>query len=133
MHQLQHVLFLCSMNRLRSPTAEQVFSCVPGLGARSAGLDDGAARRCTLGDLIWADSVFVMEQRHRSMLGRQFGPALRGRRPILLNIPDRFERMQPELIDLLLAKVPQFLRVPVDAGAIKDLLRLNQADRLPCQ
>jgi predicted protein tyrosine phosphatase len=36
---MRHVLFLCSQNRLRSPTAEQVFSTWPGIEVASAGLD----------------------------------------------------------------------------------------------
>lgn len=121
----QKILFLCSMNRLRSPTAERVFACVPGLDVRSAGLDDGAECRCEVDDLQWADLIVVMEDRHRRMLGRQFGSALRGRKAIVLGIPDQYEVMQRELVDLLLAKVPQFLRVPVDTQAVRSALNLN--------
>jgi len=34
----RNVLFLCSQNRLRSPTAEQVFADWPGIETASAGL-----------------------------------------------------------------------------------------------
>ena len=39
---LRRVLFLCSRNRLRSPTAEQVFGTWPNLEVDSAGLADDA-------------------------------------------------------------------------------------------
>ena len=34
----RHVLFICSRNRLRSPTAERVFADWPGIETASAGL-----------------------------------------------------------------------------------------------
>ncbi|NVN90410.1 MAG: hypothetical protein HXX11_07365 [Desulfuromonadales bacterium] len=36
------LLFVCSRNRLRSPTAEAVFSTFPGVEARSAGTSHDA-------------------------------------------------------------------------------------------
>lgn len=38
----RHVLFICSQNRLRSPTAEQVFAAWPGIETASAGLKPDA-------------------------------------------------------------------------------------------
>ena len=35
---MTNLLFLCSRNRLRSPTAEQVFAAWPGVETASAGL-----------------------------------------------------------------------------------------------
>ena len=39
---MKHVLFVCSQNRLRSPTAEQVFSTYPGIECASAGTNHDA-------------------------------------------------------------------------------------------
>lgn len=129
MQNSQSVLFLCSMNRLRSPTAETVFSCVPGMSVKSAGLEKDAVQCCTLDDLLQADIVFVMEQRHRVMLKKQFDHALlRGRQIVNLNIPDEFDRMQPELVDLLLVKVPPFLGVAVDRHAVLTMLKSRRLD-----
>ncbi len=126
----KHVLFLCSLNRLRSPTAERVFRGVSGLEVRSAGLDLSSAQTpCEPDDLIWADVILVMEERHRKRLGAQFGEVMRGRKAIVLGIPDRYDFMQPDLISLLLARVPQFLGVPVDVPAVlKDLGILELPD-----
>ncbi len=51
-----------------------------------------------------------MERTHRTKLSKAFGKLLGRKRIICLEIPDRFEFMQPELIGLLQAKVPKHLR-----------------------
>lgn len=50
-----------------------------------------------------------MEPRHRSKLSSKFKPHLRDKKIICLNIPDDFEFMAPELIEILRKQVPQFL------------------------
>jgi len=107
---LQHVLFLCSQNRLRSPTAEQVFAAYPGIETASAGLNHDAENPLTAELVEWADVIFVMERAHRTKLSRQFGSHLRKARVICLDIPDRYRFMDPELIRLLESKVARFLR-----------------------
>lgn len=104
-----HVLFVCGKNRLRSPTAEQVFADWEGLETSSAGVNRDADCPVTPELLEWADTVLVMEASHRRKLTAQFGPSLRGKRVVCLNIPDNFEFMQPALVELLLAKVPGHL------------------------
>ncbi len=44
---MRHILFLCSQNRLRSPTAEQVYSTEADAEVASAGLDNDAETVCT--------------------------------------------------------------------------------------
>jgi predicted protein tyrosine phosphatase len=105
-----NVLFVCSQNRLRSPTAEQVFANWPGIEVSSAGLDDGCGNPVTPEDLEWADLVLVMEQAHRNKLSRRFKPHLKNARVIVLGVPDDYEFMDPTLVQILQAKVPQFLR-----------------------
>ena len=105
----QHVLFVCSQNRLRSPTAEKVFADFPGIKVASAGLDDDA--EVTLGPelLAWADIIFVMEESHSKGISKKFAQQLENKRIICLNIPDEFERMDPTLVSILKSKVPPFL------------------------
>ena len=62
---MKHVLFICSQNRLRSPTAEQVFSGYLGLECASAGLNHDAENPVTPELLEWAEIIFVMEKAHR--------------------------------------------------------------------
>jgi len=99
------VLFVCSRNRLRSPTAEEIFATVPGWEVQSAGVSPDAEVRLTAEMVEWADVVFVMEEIHRAKLNRQFGSRLRAKRIVCLNISDEYEFMQPELIELLKRRV----------------------------
>ncbi len=69
---MKRVLFICSQNRLRSPTAEQVFADWPGIETSSAGLNHDAENPLTPDLLRWADIVFVMEQAHRRKLSSRF-------------------------------------------------------------
>ena len=103
------VLFICSQNKLRSPTAEQVFADWPGVEASSAGLNHDAENPLTPELLIWADIVFVMERAHREKLSTRFKAYLGGKRIICLPIPDDYTYMEPALIALLKAKVPPYL------------------------
>jgi len=103
-------LFICSRNRLRSPTAERVFADCPDIETDSAGLAPDAEVRVSAEQLDWATVILVMEKNHRSKLTRQHRQALAGKRVICLDIPDDYAYMQPELIELLQRKVPALLR-----------------------
>lgn len=99
-----HALFICSRNRLRSPTAEQVFADWPGVQTASAGLSPDADVPVTADVLAWADTIFVMERVHRARLAGRFQSHLRGKRIICLEIPDDFAFMDARLITLLEAR-----------------------------
>jgi predicted protein tyrosine phosphatase len=105
-----NALFICSRNRLRSPTAEQVFASVDGVETDSAGLADDADRVLDADQVAWADIIFVMEAVHQRRLKSRFPLHLRGKKVICLDIPDDFTFMQPELIALLTARVGRHLR-----------------------
>lgn len=103
-----NILFVCSRNRLRSPTAERVFA--DRAETDSAGLAPDADVLLDFEQLHWADLVVVMEKRHRSALQRRFARHLAGTRVVSLDIPDNYDFMQPELIDLLERRMAPFLR-----------------------
>jgi predicted protein tyrosine phosphatase len=105
-----NALFICSANRLRSPTAEQVFAQWPGVETDSAGLSNDATSVLSPEQLEWADVVFVMEKAHRTKLSKRFKRHLGGKRVICLDIPDDYAFMDPVLIRLLEAKAGPFLR-----------------------
>lgn len=105
-----HLLFVCSRNRKRSPTAEALFSRWDGLEVSSAGLAPDAEELVSPETLEWADLVFVMEPAHHRRLQRQFGRNLRRTKVICLNIPDTFEFMDPRLVELLEGRVTPHLR-----------------------
>lgn len=106
---MKHVLFICSQNRLRSPTAEQVFSGYPGIECASAGLSTDAENPLTRELVEWADLIFVMEKAHQTTLSSKFKGHLRNKSMVCLDIPDEYEFMDPMLVRLLKAKVTRFL------------------------
>jgi predicted protein tyrosine phosphatase len=110
---MQRVLFICSQNKLRSPTAEQVFCDYPGLEVASAGTNHDAEIPVGPDLLRWAEVIFVMEKVHRTKLSTRFQQHLVRKRIICLDIPDRYAYMDPDLIQLLKAKVPKFLDIPM--------------------
>lgn len=97
----KRILFLCSQNKLRSPTAEAVFAGHPALEVDSAGLNNDAEVAVSAEQIEWADLIVVMEKVHRNRLNRKFGMELSGKRIAVLNIPDDFDYMDPVLINLL--------------------------------
>lgn len=106
---MQRILFICSLNRWRSPTAEQIFAEHPGIECTSAGLNQGAENPLTPELVEWADLIFVMERQHKTKLSGSFKPHLHGKRVVCLNIPDNYKFMDPALVKLLQAKVSGFL------------------------
>lgn len=107
---MKKVLFLCSRNRLRSPTAEHVFSTWPDIETDSAGLLADADVPLSTEQIEWADIIFVMEKAHRTKLSKRFRKHLNGKRIICLDIPDDYEYLDPALVRLLEAKAGQFLK-----------------------
>lgn len=97
----KRLLFLCSRNKLRSPTAEAVFADHPKVEVDSAGLGSDAEVPVSLEQIEWADLILVMEPVHRRRLNQKFGRALAGKQVVVLDIPDRYGFMEPELVELL--------------------------------
>jgi predicted protein tyrosine phosphatase len=106
----RRVLFLCSRNRLRSPTAERVFAAWPHVETDSAGLAADADTLLSVEQLDWAEFILVMEPAHRRRLLTRYRDHLKGKRVVVLGIRDEYDFMQPELIELLLAKAGPLLR-----------------------
>lgn len=104
------VLFICSRNRRRSPTAEAVFSGRDDLDVASAGLAPDAEEVVNAETLEWADLIFVMEKAHRARLQRRFAPHIRHARIVCLDIPDRYEFMDEALVQRLESVVAPLLR-----------------------
>lgn len=106
---MKRLLFLCSQNKLRSPTAETVFDGYPGVEVDSAGLNNDAEVPLSDEQIEWAEVIIVMEKVHRTRLNRKFGHALGGKRIAVLNIPDDYEYMDEELIELLKVRCQPYL------------------------
>ena len=96
-----NALFICSRNRLRSPTAER-----------------DADNPISSDDVDWAEVIFVMESRHKKRLQQMFGRLLAQKRVIVLGIPDDYEFMQAELVALLTVKVKPHLEASIYAATV---------------
>ncbi len=106
---MKNILFVCSQNKLRSPTGETVFATTEGVSVRSAGLNNDAEVPLGIEDVVWADIIFVMEQAHKKKLQSRFREYLKDQRVICLGIPDNYDYMQPELVEIFKREVPRFI------------------------
>jgi predicted protein tyrosine phosphatase len=107
---VKRILFVCSQNRLRSPTAEQVFSGRAALEVTSAGLNNSATVMVSAELIEWADIIFVMEKSHRNKISKKFKLSLRNKRVICLDTRDEYAYMDQELVALLEERVKHFIR-----------------------
>jgi len=96
-----NVLFICSRNQWRSPTAEKVWRSHPELAVRSAGTSPNARHHVSEEDLRWAEAIFVMEEKHKSRLMAKFGRVVENKPVYVLDIPDEYKYMDPELVEEL--------------------------------
>jgi predicted protein tyrosine phosphatase len=104
------LLFVCTVNRMRSCTAETIYSADPHYEVRSAGTALTATRQVTPELLRWADMIFVMEKMHEEFILEKFPDIDVSHRLKVLGIPDYYYFMEPELIELLRAKIDPFLK-----------------------
>jgi predicted protein tyrosine phosphatase len=106
---MKRLLFICSQNKLRSPTAEAIFADYAGIEVDSAGLNNDAVVPLSDEQIEWADIVIVMEKAHRNRLNTKFKHALSGKRIAVLNIPDEYEFMDEDLIRILKLRCQPYL------------------------
>ncbi|MNO16575.1 Low molecular weight phosphotyrosine protein phosphatase [compost metagenome] len=107
------LLFVCSRNKWRSLTAEKIFHGKAGYQVRSAGTEENARVKVTAGHIGWADIIFVMEKKHQARLQQRYGEELKDKRVIRLDIPDDYEYMDEELIDLLKSRVSEHIDINI--------------------
>lgn len=99
------ILFICSRNQWRSPTAEAVYKEDARVQVRSAGTSTTARTRVSEKLLRWADLVCVMEFKHKRRLQDHFPEAYRDLHVEVLDIPDDFQFMDPALVELIQDRV----------------------------
>lgn len=99
------VLFVCSSNLDRSPTAESLFHNWNEIWqARSAGINSALGRRrLTQAQVDWADLILVMEPIHSEYVQTHFKCA--NKEIEVLNISNRFVNGDPKLINELKTKI----------------------------
>lgn len=103
------VLFVCTANIDRSPTAEALLKRKDGFEVKSAGTWLHARRRITEELINWADIVFVMERYHKEFL-LNLSPVAENK-IVVLDIPDIYPRNDPELIRILKGKLSTHLNI----------------------
>jgi len=104
---LSNLLFICSKNQWRSPTAESLFKNHPTHTARSAGTNNNARIRVNQKMIDWADVLFVMERKHRDIIRERFN--ISNQPVIILEIPDDYQFGDPELIEILKISLAGYL------------------------
>ena len=105
MSQATNLLFICSRNQWRSPTAETIWRKHPDFNVKSAGTSPKAKRTVNVADIRWANVIFVMEKKHKNRLLAQFNRLLEYKTIHVLDIPDEYQYMDAELIAELEASV----------------------------
>lgn len=116
------ILFVCSENRLRSPTAAAVFAEYEGVEAIGAGTNPDSTTPVSAALIEWADVILVMEERHRKLLQARFHRELGNKKIGVLGLPDIYDFMEPVLVQLLKEKVPSYVRVGQN-------VEMNEGDR----
>lgn len=102
-------LFICSRNQWRSRTAEDLFKNIEGVNVRSAGTSSAARIKVNEKLVEWADLIFVMERHHKQIINQKYSSLLNGKQIIILEIPDEFQYMDQELIDMLETAMEPYL------------------------
>lgn len=106
---MKNVLFVCTVNLQRSPTAEKMFQGWDDLWeARSAGImPDKNGKPLTQRLVDWADIILVMEHLQGLYIRARFRRS--AGKIHVLGIADRYYRDDPELKRELQKKVPPVL------------------------
>jgi predicted protein tyrosine phosphatase len=93
---------------MRSCTAETIYAAM-GYSVRSAGIEKWAKVSLSNEIILWADMIFVMEEKQKVIINTEFADAIKGRKIFVLNIPDNYYYMEPELVELIKTKVTPYL------------------------
>ena len=103
------ILFLCSQNKRRSLTAEKVLNNFNGHIVKSAGTENNARIKVTAGMIGWADIIFTMEKKHTRRIQEKYKDELYGKRVVCLYIPDEFEYMDSNLIEIIKERADEYI------------------------
>ncbi|GLU53861.1 low molecular weight protein tyrosine phosphatase family protein [Dyadobacter frigoris] len=104
-----NILFVCSKNQWRSPTAEEIYKNHESIHVRSAGTEPGARIKITARLISWADIIFVMEKKHKQRLIQRCPDEMSQSKVVILDIEDHYKFMDPELVDMIRSSVDPYL------------------------
>jgi len=102
------VLFVCSANVDRSPTAEKIYADHPGWEVKSAGVSLYARTPVSAELVEWSDVIFTMEDYQRQRIMYKFAD-IADKTVVSLHIPDKFVYMSPLLVEIIKEKVDKWL------------------------
>ncbi len=108
-----NLLFICSRNQWRSPTAEEIYKNHASVKVRSAGTEPSARIRLNAKTILWAEIIFVMEKKHKVRMLENFPEESENKKIIILDIPDEYRFMDEELIKEIKGKVEPILNEPL--------------------
>ena len=109
-----NILFVCTINRMRSLTAHQIFEGDERFDVQSAGTAFDAQNRISKENLEWADYILVMERAHRNKIRAEFSDIYASKRILCMYIEDEYNYMDPFLIELLKKKFEFLWRTEIE-------------------
>lgn len=68
-----------------------------------------ARHKVLASDLRWADAIMVIEQKHKNRLTTEFTRLLKHKQLYILEIPDDYKYMDPELVEHFEVVIPALL------------------------
>lgn len=98
------ILFICTVNRMRSATAHKIFKDDIRFEVKSVGTDQSATTVVSIDLLNWTDTIIVMEEYHRIFIRQKYPDIYKNKKIVCLYIPDEYDFMQTELIGILKEK-----------------------------
>jgi len=76
---------------------------------KSAGTENNARIKVTTGMIGWADIIFTMEKKHTRRIQEKYKDELYGKRVVCLYIPDEFDYMDSNLIEIIKERVDEYI------------------------
>ena len=97
------ILFVCYAGMLRSATAMHLFARKEGFNVRCAGTEDYAVQQVQYNTVCWADVIVFMHPTVYDNFMERWDLSSLSIQPkiVILNIPDRYGFMEPELVSLI--------------------------------
>lgn len=95
------ILFVCTVNRMRSATAHEIFNNDNRFDVKSAGTDISATTVISRELLDWANSIIAMEKHHRNYIREKYPDIYNNKKNVCLYVPDEYDFMDKELISIL--------------------------------
>src|SRR4051812_13543730 len=104
-----NILFVCSRNNWRSPTAETMYKGRQDHKVKSAGTEPSAKVKVSAKSIMWADIIFVMEKKHKQRVMDKFPVEVANKTIVVLDIEDEYQFMDDELVEMIKVSVDPYL------------------------